>query len=290
MTTIVRNRLRFEQHFVQIPNAWLRDARLSFGARGLLAQLMTHDEGWNTSVAALVKNGPQGKSAINAMLKELEAAGYLQREQRREGGRFESSKYIITDPFEQEIREIPRDAPFTGFRSTEKPSAAKPSTANQALKNTNLKNTNLEEEQLEEDGGETRVGTSPAAADSDEERPTPYEDLHGKSLERPAAPRRADRCDFHQGTDYPPPCFGCKQARQQMMERDRQAFHARLAQDQAVQLEAHRLRIEQIDTCQLCDSDGYVNGWLCDHDPGRPERVASGAAMLRQALRGGQDG
>jgi DUF1680 family protein len=74
-----------------------------------------------------------------------------------------------------------------------------------------------------------------------------------------------------------------------MIEKDRQAFHAALAQEKEIQLAAHRERIEQISTCGLCDEDGYVNGWLCEHDPDRAERVASGAAMLRQALRGGID-
>jgi hypothetical protein len=268
----------------------MRDDRISFGARGLLAHLMTHDEGWSTSVAALVKNGPQGKSAVNSLLKELENAGYLTREQtRQDTGLFESSKYTITDPFEAEISAVPGISPLTENRPTDNRHPDKRPTDNRAPKKTNTKNTNLEEEKLEEDGGETRVGTSPAAPEP-EEPTTPWEDLNGKALERPVAPRRADRCDFHQGSDYPPPCFGCKDARKKMIERDREAFHAQLAQEKEVQLEAHRLRIERIDSCGLCDSDGYVNGWLCEHDPNRAERVASGAAMLRQALRSGQDG
>ena len=41
--TITRIHLKFERDFTQLPNAWLRDRRLSRGARGLLGEIMTHD-------------------------------------------------------------------------------------------------------------------------------------------------------------------------------------------------------------------------------------------------------
>ena len=39
---LIRGHHTFDDQFVQIPNAWMRDNRLSLKARGLLAQIKTH--------------------------------------------------------------------------------------------------------------------------------------------------------------------------------------------------------------------------------------------------------
>ncbi|UDL16248.1 helix-turn-helix DNA binding domain protein [Microbacterium phage Kozie] len=86
--------------FAQIANAALRDERLSWKARGLLAYLMSHTEGWQTSVARLARSGPDGRDAVRAGLGELIALGYLTRSARRnrnERGHLLDYDYDVTD-------------------------------------------------------------------------------------------------------------------------------------------------------------------------------------------------
>lgn len=96
--SITRNRLSFERNFVQVPNEWMRDKRLSRRARGLLAEIMTHSVGWEITVESLVENGPEGRDAIRGAISELESAGYLTRQTTRSGGKFSGTDYMIQEP------------------------------------------------------------------------------------------------------------------------------------------------------------------------------------------------
>lgn len=96
---ITRTPMPFERDYVQIPNAWLRDERLSRRARGLLAELMTHRVGWHITIASLQKSGPEGRDAIRGAVIELAERGYLTRRQTQgASGRFNEIEYEITDP------------------------------------------------------------------------------------------------------------------------------------------------------------------------------------------------
>lgn len=99
-------------HFTIVPNDWLRDRRLSRRARGLLAELMSHQVGWEITIESLVEAGPEGRHAIRMALAELEAAGYLQRVQgRAETGHWGGTDYIITDPPQPENPHQPDPSP-----------------------------------------------------------------------------------------------------------------------------------------------------------------------------------
>ena len=94
-----RTALDFEGQFTQIPNAWMRDGRLSRKARGVLAEIMTHRVGWHVSVNGLQKSGPEGRDAIKAALTELKDAGYLVVSQGRgDRGRWNEVEYELCDP------------------------------------------------------------------------------------------------------------------------------------------------------------------------------------------------
>ena len=101
---IRREELAFEKNFTQIPNTWLRDDRLSLRARGLLAVLMSHKEGWRVTVADLSTKKPDGSTREGAhatlvAVRELEAFGYLFRESSRDSrGRVAASDWVIQDP------------------------------------------------------------------------------------------------------------------------------------------------------------------------------------------------
>lgn len=97
---IRRTLMKFETEFTQVPNAWLRDERLSRRARGLLAELMTHRVGWRVSIASLQKAGPEGRDALRAAVLELVEVGYLRLSQGRGArGRFNEIEYELCDPF-----------------------------------------------------------------------------------------------------------------------------------------------------------------------------------------------
>lgn len=76
----ITNHIDFSRDYTQLPNAWLRDGRLSYRARGVLAEIMTNRDGWDISEEKLVQNGPEGRKAIRAAIKELVEHGYLRRE------------------------------------------------------------------------------------------------------------------------------------------------------------------------------------------------------------------
>lgn len=94
-----RTELAFEGQFTQIPNAWVRDERLSRKARGVLTEIMSHRVGWHVSVNGLMKAGPEGRDAIKSALIELKDAGYLKVSQTRgDGGRWNEVEYELNDP------------------------------------------------------------------------------------------------------------------------------------------------------------------------------------------------
>lgn len=122
---IVRRNLSFDRDYTRIPNAWVRDARLSLRAKGLIAQLLSHQEGWQLSVQSLATANGCGRDAIRAAVQELEQAGYLRRSQiRADNGAFDATIWETCEP------------------SPENPSPAEPSPVNPTPKKNNEKKTN----------------------------------------------------------------------------------------------------------------------------------------------------
>ena len=111
---LIRGHHSFDDQFAQIPNAWLRDARLSLKAIGLLAQIMTHSPGWNMSINSLSSRNNVGRDQIRTAIAELEEFGYLTREQSREDGRFAETIWRTSDPADLPLSENPTsDNPTT---------------------------------------------------------------------------------------------------------------------------------------------------------------------------------
>ncbi|MFF7142290.1 hypothetical protein ACFZB5_13710 [Streptomyces nodosus] len=83
-------------NFTILPNELLRDDRLSYCARGVLAELLSRPNGWETNADALWERARrhrggrgEGRRAMRAALAELEDAGYMVRHKRKgEKGRF----------------------------------------------------------------------------------------------------------------------------------------------------------------------------------------------------------
>ncbi|MDG9709747.1 hypothetical protein [Streptomyces sp. DH10] len=84
--------------FTQIANGLFRDSRLSYKAKGIFGYISTHQDGWQVTVAGLVRSGPDGRDAVRTGLQELETHGYLIRERlRRTNGTLGEIVYSITD-------------------------------------------------------------------------------------------------------------------------------------------------------------------------------------------------
>jgi hypothetical protein len=99
--TLVRRKLSFESGFTQIPNAYMRDPRTGFKAKGILAHLMSHRDGFEVSLASLADvSDRDGLSAVRSGVEELEAAGYLVRESKRGTGApgTYGTRWVLTEP------------------------------------------------------------------------------------------------------------------------------------------------------------------------------------------------
>lgn len=139
-SAIRRMRMRGD-HFTQVSNDLARDRRLSRRARGLFVELASHKEGWQTSIAKLAENGPEGIHAIRVAISELEKYGYLVRVQVRDPKTRQvvGTEYWITDcpeehipssePLSGKCTTAPENEPPSSEPLSEKPSSAPPSSA-----------------------------------------------------------------------------------------------------------------------------------------------------------------
>ncbi|WP_051958155.1 hypothetical protein [Desulfobacter vibrioformis] len=83
-------------NYTRLSNEFLLDETISDKARGTLARLLSRPDKWNLNVNYLVKTGKDGHTAIRSAIRELEEAGYIQREvSRHENGRIIGVEYII---------------------------------------------------------------------------------------------------------------------------------------------------------------------------------------------------
>lgn len=86
-------------NFTVISNAWLRDARLTWKAKGLLAYIASHAPGHQLTTSQIHADAKDGPDAVRAAVQELETAGYLLRvELRDERGHRTGTDYELREP------------------------------------------------------------------------------------------------------------------------------------------------------------------------------------------------
>lgn len=91
-------RVSKRERFVVMDKTGLEDDRLTFRAKGLLAYLLAKPDNWTINYRQLEKVGPDGKSIVLKSLRELELAGYLKRERRHVGGRYDWIQTLYETP------------------------------------------------------------------------------------------------------------------------------------------------------------------------------------------------
>lgn len=116
--------------YTVLDNTFIRDAGLSWKAKGVMTYLLSLPEGWRIYQCELEKHALDGRESLTKAMRELEARGYLEKEQKKsEAGRFDGYIYrVIECPGNHRC----------GFTAAEKPFTEKPFTENPQLLNTDL--------------------------------------------------------------------------------------------------------------------------------------------------------
>ncbi|WP_443074628.1 hypothetical protein [Streptomyces sp. NBC_01455] len=135
----IRRGVMAADSFTQIANGLFRDSRLSFKAKGIFGYVSTHRDGWQVTVAELVRRGREGVDAVTTGLHQLERHGFLYRtRERNPDGTLGQALYVITD---LPALQNPSSQPESGFPGLAEPTLADPGTKNTISKKTNKQNT-----------------------------------------------------------------------------------------------------------------------------------------------------
>lgn len=120
-------RVEHNDNYTTMANYHLRDPRLSLRAMGLMSKMLSLPDDWDYSVAGLTKIVKEGRDAVRKALQELEAAGYLIREQSRQGGSFAGCDYTLFEqPQNRDSAPSPRNPSTVGSPSSENPTTVNP--------------------------------------------------------------------------------------------------------------------------------------------------------------------
>jgi hypothetical protein len=93
------HRSRHTRGFTVLPNTLLQDRRLSYTARGLLADLLSRPDGWREDGRRMADTSSQGRLAVAKALRELTAFGYYIVERvRHADGTFTSQVHVYDVP------------------------------------------------------------------------------------------------------------------------------------------------------------------------------------------------
>lgn len=86
------------RHFTIICNTAIRDKRLSWRAKGILAGCLSHNSSFKFNRAWIIEHGAEGRDAVISALAELRELGYLKNEKiRDDDGHIVGERYVVTD-------------------------------------------------------------------------------------------------------------------------------------------------------------------------------------------------
>lgn len=86
-----------ENNFLVIDKTCLKQSNLSWGAKGLHSYLLSLPSEWCVNVHDLKSRATNGRDSVRGLLNELEQAGCIVKEQRRDAvtGKYNALEYII---------------------------------------------------------------------------------------------------------------------------------------------------------------------------------------------------
>lgn len=133
-------RRRYERDYTQMANEFLKDSRLSWKAKGIIAYVQMLPDDWVLNMRDLTNRATDGRDSLYSGIKELEKYGYCAKVmQRNPDGTIAGYAYEICDKaFFQPCKENPDTVqPQPENPDTVKPDTVKPDTENPTLINTN---------------------------------------------------------------------------------------------------------------------------------------------------------
>lgn len=159
---IIERGSRPTRDFTIVPNDMLRDARLGFKSRGLLATILHYPPGFRVSSDTLA-SGRDGRDSVRAALRELEDAGYVERKKSQDDQGRWSTRLIVNENGSQKVGD-PSAAPTTDFpASVEPPTPGFPASVGPAPENPALKEQDYRNKTTSPNGEVKRVGQATRA-------------------------------------------------------------------------------------------------------------------------------
>lgn len=134
-------RRKYDRDFTIVSNEFLKDARLSWKAKGIIAYVAMLPDDWVLNMRDLTNRATDGRDSLYSGIKELEKYGYCAKVmQRNPDGTIAGYAYEICDKsvFQPFTENPVTDVPQPENPCTVKPDTDKPGTENPTLINTNL--------------------------------------------------------------------------------------------------------------------------------------------------------
>ncbi|HDV8361972.1 TPA: DnaD domain protein [Bacillus cereus] len=125
-------RVKKDSNYSVINNTGLKDERLSWKAKGILAYALTLPDDWTFHISELARHAKDGEDSLRTGFKELKELGYVKRYPVRDGNTKKITRWD-TEIYETPQRNMPQ---------VENQDVVKPYEENQKLLNTNRLNTN----------------------------------------------------------------------------------------------------------------------------------------------------
>jgi DNA-binding MarR family transcriptional regulator len=113
-----------DTNFTILDNLTIRDHRLSWAARGILAYLLSMPPTWRTSAERLAAASPNGVTYVRSALKELETNGYLRRRKTQdERGQWTTELFVYGRPNRTRVETLGEIVGKTHQPTTGKPTS-----------------------------------------------------------------------------------------------------------------------------------------------------------------------
>jgi len=96
---IVRVEHNKDHTYVVLSKELTEDARLSYGARGMMAYLLSKPDTWHVRMTDLESKSRDGRQRVRSLMHELEEAGYIRRSQVRDkAARWQTVTTVYEEP------------------------------------------------------------------------------------------------------------------------------------------------------------------------------------------------